>query len=57
MSGFRRAYAAPMGYTTAVNSRGADMSTGYTRKALITSIPLLVLLGVILLGAINAIVH
>jgi hypothetical protein len=57
VSGFRRAYATPMGYTPAANSRGADRSTRYTRKAVVTSLLLLVLLSVLLLGAISAAVH
>jgi hypothetical protein len=58
VSGLRRAYAAPMGYTTAVNSRRAeDVSTRYTRQALVTSILLLLLLSVILIGAIDAVMH
>jgi hypothetical protein len=56
LSGLRRSYAAPMGYTTAVNSRRAeDVSTRYTCKALVTSI--LLLLSVILIGAIDAVMH
>jgi hypothetical protein len=47
-----------MGYTTAVNSRRAeDVSTRYTRQALVTSILLLLLLSVILIGAIDAVMH
>ncbi len=58
LSGLRRSYAAPMGYTTAVNNRRAeDVSTRYTRQALVTSILLLLLLSVILIGAIDAVMH
>ena len=58
LSGLRRAYVAPMGYIAAVNRKGAeDMSSRYTRKALVTSMLLLVLLSVILIGAINAVMH
>lgn len=56
LSGLRRAYAAPMGYTTAVNGRGAeDVGTRYARKAFVTSI--LLLLRVILIGVISAVSH
>ena len=58
VSGLRRAYAAPMGYMTAVNRRRAeDVSSRYTRRAFVTSILLLVMLSVILIGAINAVIH
>jgi len=57
-SGLRRAYAAPMGYMTAVNSRrDGDVSSHYTRKAFVTSILLLVILSVILISAMNAVMH
>jgi hypothetical protein len=57
LSGLRRAYVAPMGYMTAVNrERSGDVSTRYTLKALVTSL-LLVLLSVILIGALNAVMH
>jgi hypothetical protein len=58
LSGLRRAYAAPMGYTTAVNRRVAeDGSSHYARRAFVTSILLLVMLSVILIGVINAVIH
>ncbi len=58
LSGLRRAYAAPMAYTTAANSRGAESkSSHYTRKAVVTLIPLLVMLSVIIVNAINAVIH
>ncbi len=58
LSGLRRAYAAPMGYMTAVNRRVAeDRSSRYTRRAFVTSILLLVMLSVILIGVITAVIH
>jgi hypothetical protein len=58
VSGLRRAYAAPMGYMTAVNRRVAeDGSSHYARRAFVTSILLLVMLSVILIGVINAVIH
>jgi hypothetical protein len=58
VSGLRRAYAAPMGYMTAVNRRvDEDRSSRYTRKAFVTSILLLVMLSVILIGVVNAVIH
>lgn len=58
VSGLRRAYAAPMGYMTAVNRRVAeDESSRYARKAFVTSILFLVLLSVILIGVMNAVIH
>ena len=47
-----------MGSIAAVNGKGAeDVRSRYTRKALVTSPLLLVLLSVILIGAINAVIH
>ncbi len=58
LSGLRRAYAAPMGYTTAANSRRTeDKSSRYARKVFVTLILLLVMLSVIIVNAINAVIH
>ena len=58
LSGLRRAYAAPMAYTTAANSRRAESkSSHYMRKAFVILLLLLVMLSVIIVSAINAVIH
>ena len=58
LSGLRRAYAAPMDYTTDANSRVAeDKSSHYARKVFVTLILILVMLSVIIVNAINAAVR
>ena len=57
LSGLRRSYAVPIGYQATTDSRVADETTHYTRKAVAISILILVMLSVILIGALSTFIH
>jgi hypothetical protein len=46
-----------MGYQTTADSRAAEETTRYTRKAVAISILIIVTLSVILIGALSTIIH
>jgi hypothetical protein len=58
LSGLRRSYSAPMGYTTPKNiGESEDVMSRYTRKAFVFSILILVLLSVIVIHAISLVIR
>ena len=58
LSSLRRSYADPMGYKTGANSSLVQSEmTRYTRKALVISILILVMLSVIIMHALSTSIH